>query len=109
VNFKASCAATVLNVSPTATIQFQMRTATRAAELSSASYVPLGTATSNAPFTLTKAQVDALGLPAGSNEYIQIEAVLTTFNRLKAPVIQTWGWKLYLSMILGLSVRAIAS
>ncbi len=69
--------ATVLNVSPTATIQFQMRTATSAAGLSSASYVSLGTATSNASFTLTKAQLDALELPAGSSEYIQIEVVLT--------------------------------
>lgn len=54
-----------------------MRTATSAAGLSSASYVSLGTVTSNAPFTLTKAQLDALELPAGSSEYIQIEVVLT--------------------------------
>lgn len=70
-------AATVLNASSTATIQFQIRTATSAAGLASASYVSLGTATSNAAFTLTKAQLDALGLPAESNEYVQVEVVLT--------------------------------
>ncbi len=70
--------AAVLNVSPTATVQFLIRTATSAAGLSSASYVSLGTATSNAPFTLTKAQLDAMGLPASANEYIQIEVVLTS-------------------------------
>ncbi len=68
--------ATVLNVSSTATIQFQMRTATSVAGLSSASFISLGTVTGSVPFTLTKAQLDALGLPATSNEYIQVEAVL---------------------------------
>lgn len=70
--------ATVLNVSSTATIQFQVRVASSAAGLASASYVPLGTVTSTAPFTLTKAQLDALGLPTGPGEYIQIEVVLTS-------------------------------
>ncbi|MEO9029192.1 MAG: LamG-like jellyroll fold domain-containing protein, partial [Ktedonobacteraceae bacterium] len=69
--------ATVLNVSSTATIQFQIRVATNSAGLASASYVSLGTATSNATFTLTKAQLDALGLTTGSGEFLQVEAVLT--------------------------------
>lgn len=69
--------ATMLNVSSTATIQFQIRTATSSAGLSSASYISLGTATGNTSFTLTKAQLDALGVSAGTGEYIQIKVVLT--------------------------------
>ncbi|MGH2479594.1 MAG: LamG domain-containing protein, partial [Ktedonobacteraceae bacterium] len=70
--------ATVLNVSSTATIQFQIRVASSVAGLASASYVSLGTVTGNAPFTLTKAQFDASGLSTGPGEYIQIEVVLTS-------------------------------
>lgn len=69
--------AKVLNVTSTATIQFEVRVASSATGLASANYVSLGTATSNATFTLTKAQLDTLGLPTGSGEFIQIEAVLT--------------------------------
>lgn len=70
-------AANTLNVSSTATIQFEIRTATSASGLASASYVSLGTVTSSGSFTLTKAQFDALQIPAESGEYIQIELVLT--------------------------------
>ena len=69
--------ATLVNVSSTATIQFQIRVATSAAGLSSASYVSLGTATGGTTFTLTKAQLDALGLSTGLPEYVQVEVVLT--------------------------------
>lgn len=69
--------ASVLNVSSNATIQFQVRVASSASGLASASYVSLGTATSSGTFTLTKAQLDALGLPGGPGEFLQIEVVFS--------------------------------
>ncbi len=69
--------ANVLNVSASATVQIEVRTATSAAGLASATYVSLGTISSGTSFTLTKAQLDSLGLSTGSGEFIQIEVLLT--------------------------------
>lgn len=70
--------ASVLNVSSTETIEFRIRTATSASGLSSASYISLGVVSNGPTFTLTKAQLDALGLPTGSSEFMQIEFVLSS-------------------------------
>ncbi len=68
--------ANISNVSASDTIKFEMRTATTAAGLASATYINLGTATGGTTFTKTKADLDSLGVAAGANSYIQVRLTL---------------------------------
>jgi hypothetical protein len=72
--------ATIGNVSSNATVAFQMRTASSIAALTSASYITLGLANSGTNFSLTKSHMDSLGVPTGSNRYIQIQASFNQTN-----------------------------
>jgi hypothetical protein len=83
--------ATIANVgSTTATIAFQMRTATTTSALTSAPYLTLGTASSGTTFTRTKAQLDALGLSTGSNRYIQVKVTLTNIDGVTNPQLDSF-------------------
>ena len=65
--------ATVASVSANQTIAFQMRTAATTIALTSANYITLGTVNSGTTFTVTKSQMDALGLGTGTNRYVQVK------------------------------------
>jgi len=67
--------ADIADVTSDENIKFEMRVASSEDNLSSADYITLGTATSNT-FTKTKAQLDSLGLTAGTDRYFQVRATL---------------------------------
>ena len=70
--------ATLANISSNQTIQFQIKAASTVAGLSSSNYVTLGAATSGTTFSLTKSQLDGLGLVP--NEFIQVKVTLSETN-----------------------------
>lgn len=78
------------NASASATIQLKIRTASSAAGLGSASYISLGTVSSTGTFTLTKAQLDALGVSTGSPEYVQVEVILNTSANSVTPQLDSF-------------------
>jgi hypothetical protein len=67
--------ATVANVDASNTITFMVKTAANVSALSSASYVAIATASANTSVTVTKSQLDALGIGSGTNRYVQMKAV----------------------------------
>jgi hypothetical protein len=72
--------AAVSNVAAGDTVQFKLRHANTTGALASASYTSIGTASSGSTFTLTKSQMDALGIDPASSKYIQIETDFAQTN-----------------------------
>ncbi len=88
VGFEAS----VSNVGANANIAFQIRAASSLANLTSTSYQTLGVASSGTSFTVTKDELDTLGVPTGLNgRYIQIKATLNSIDGFINPVLESFG------------------
>ncbi|OQX51291.1 hypothetical protein B5M47_01090 [candidate division CPR3 bacterium 4484_211] len=82
--------ATVANVGANSSITFEMKAASSVVDLLSASYITLGTANSGTTFTKTKSDLDALGLDAGSNRYLQVRAALASANGVTNPQLDSF-------------------
>jgi len=72
--------ATVANIDTGNTLSFQMKTAPSAVGLSSVSYVNLGSVSSGTVFSLSKSQMDALGIGTSNNRYAQVKVNFSQTN-----------------------------
>ncbi|MCA9391807.1 DUF2341 domain-containing protein [candidate division WWE3 bacterium] len=77
--------ATVADVGANSSIVFKMRVGTSVANMLGQGWTTLGTANSGTSFTKTKAEIDALGIGAGTNRYAQIEVDLSSSNGIDNP------------------------